>query len=153
MDIWATTLVYIWATKFQLTLKTMRTIERSSPHLVVLTCKVLHEFVLIDQLLSFSQKSKLHNLQYDTRGNHGRNRNRNRKMGIKVTIQNGHFIPLLFVSSGKSENVYCPCGFWTGSHECIEGNIPKCQHYMLQIPSWRKIQKVGLSQEYKSSES
>jgi hypothetical protein len=39
-------------------LKTMRTIERSSPHLVVLTCKVLHEFVLIDQLLSFSQNSK-----------------------------------------------------------------------------------------------
>jgi hypothetical protein len=31
--------------------------------------------------------------------------------------------------------------------------MAKCQHYMLQIPSWRKIQKVGLSQEYKSSES
>jgi hypothetical protein len=48
----------------------MRTIERSSPHLVVLTCKVLNEFVLIDQLLSFSQKSKLHNLQYDEGSNH-----------------------------------------------------------------------------------
>ena len=43
MDIWATTLVDIWATQFQLTLKFMWTIDRAT-----LTCKV-------DKLLSFSQ--------------------------------------------------------------------------------------------------
>ena len=31
------------------------TFERLSQHLRVLTCKVLHEFILVDTLLSFSQ--------------------------------------------------------------------------------------------------
>ena len=48
VDIWATTLVDIWATQFQLTLKSMCKIERLSQHLPVLTYKVLHEFVLVD---------------------------------------------------------------------------------------------------------
>jgi hypothetical protein len=55
----AKTLIYtvdIWATKFQLTLKSMWTIERSSQPLPVLTCKVLHGFnVWVKQLLLFSQ--------------------------------------------------------------------------------------------------
>jgi hypothetical protein len=33
----------------------MWTIERLSQHPSLLTCKVLHEFVLVDQLSSFSQ--------------------------------------------------------------------------------------------------
>jgi hypothetical protein len=40
--------------KIQLTLKSMWTIERSSQLLPVFTCKVLHEFVLVNQLLLFS---------------------------------------------------------------------------------------------------
>jgi hypothetical protein len=46
MVILAKKLIYtvdIWATQFQLTVKSMWTIERLS-HLPVLTCKVLHEF-------------------------------------------------------------------------------------------------------------
>ena len=38
-----------------LTLKSMWTIERLSQHPSLLTCKVLHEFVLVDKLSSFSQ--------------------------------------------------------------------------------------------------
>jgi hypothetical protein len=48
MDIWAKKLIYtvdIWATQFHLTLKSMWTIERLSQHLLVPTCKMLHEFV------------------------------------------------------------------------------------------------------------
>jgi hypothetical protein len=38
----------IWATQFQLSLKSMWTIERLSQHLPVLTCEVLYEFVLVN---------------------------------------------------------------------------------------------------------
>jgi hypothetical protein len=51
MDIWANKYIYIvdiWATQFQLTLKSMWTFERLSQPLPVLTCKELHEFVLVD---------------------------------------------------------------------------------------------------------
>ena len=52
IDIWAIKKNYtvdIWATTFQL--KSMWTIKRSSQSSPVLTCKVLHEFVLVKQLL------------------------------------------------------------------------------------------------------
>ena len=56
VDIWGTTLVDIRGTKFQLTLKYMWTIDRSSQPLPVLIGKVLHEInVLVSQLLLFSQ--------------------------------------------------------------------------------------------------